>query len=295
MSDSMRNRMPAPDLIDEDSEDLRLDDLETKVWLVKVPKFLAEKWENMEVDENDYEDEDGVQVGTIRIYDQADDQGNNISLLLEGDSDSDDIPKEYNLKVGNGRVNNLYVFSEDDQHNTAMEGTIHHEGAVTPVYNEAYRNIMRSRMMEAGKPTRSVQFLGNAYKGAHLTPGSIKDSSSFLKRKGAHAEAKSARMPKQELLDLLFEYFEEYQYWSLKGLVERTNQPVAFLKEVLKDIAVLNKRGQYAGTYNLRPEFLRKGTTASNGPAPTDSPTADDKGKDTMAIDESEDDFEEVE
>lgn len=48
-------------VIDEDdAEDLKLDDVNTKVWLVKVPKFLAEKWRSI--------DEDNVNLGSIRIY-----------------------------------------------------------------------------------------------------------------------------------------------------------------------------------------------------------------------------------
>lgn len=48
-------------VIDEDdAEDLKLDDVNTKVWLVKVPKFLAEKWRSV--------DEDDVNLGSIRIY-----------------------------------------------------------------------------------------------------------------------------------------------------------------------------------------------------------------------------------
>ena len=36
-------------VIDEDdAEDLKLDDVNTKVWLVKVPKFLAEKWRSVD-------------------------------------------------------------------------------------------------------------------------------------------------------------------------------------------------------------------------------------------------------
>lgn len=36
---------------------------------------------------------------------------------------------------------------------------------------------------------------------------------------------KATRIPKNELLDLLFKCFQEYAYWSLKGLREYVKQP----------------------------------------------------------------------
>ena len=38
---------------------------------------------------------------------------------------------------------------------------------------------------------------------------------------------KATRIPKNELLDLLFKCFQEYAYWSLKGLREYVKQPEA--------------------------------------------------------------------
>lgn len=90
---------------------------------------------------------------------------------------------------------------------------------------------------------------------------SMKDSMSmFMKsqkrdKERTAAEGKAARMPRNELLDLLFKLFEDYEYWSLKGLRERTKQPEAFLKEVLESIAILNKKGPYALRYSLKPEY----------------------------------------
>lgn len=66
---------------------------------------------------------------------------------------------------------------------------------------------------------------------------------------------KATRMPRNELMDILFAAFDKYPYWSFKGILEHTNQPTQYLKEVLTEICILNKRGPYAGNYQLKPEF----------------------------------------
>lgn len=76
---------PIDTIDDDDDDDLKLDDADTKVWLVKViptatsshshmhsntltpcvlqvPKFLAQKWKEV--------DQDDVNLGSVRIYDQ---------------------------------------------------------------------------------------------------------------------------------------------------------------------------------------------------------------------------------
>ncbi|KAG1444977.1 hypothetical protein G6F56_010081 [Rhizopus delemar] len=48
-------------VIDEDdAEDLKLDQADNKVWLVKVPKFLSDSWKNI--------DQENVNLGNLRIY-----------------------------------------------------------------------------------------------------------------------------------------------------------------------------------------------------------------------------------
>lgn len=62
-------------------------------------------------------------------------------------------------------------------------------------------------------------------------------------------------MPRNELLDLLFQRFEASQYWTIKALKEHVLQPEVYLKEVLGSIAQLIKRGPYTGMWSLRDEF----------------------------------------
>ncbi|KAJ3404347.1 hypothetical protein HDV05_007233, partial [Chytridiales sp. JEL 0842] len=66
---------------------------------------------------------------------------------------------------------------------------------------------------------------------------------------------KSERLPKEELIALLFSAFAEYPYWTFKALIERIKQPQTWLREVLTEVASLQKKGPYNGMYALKPEF----------------------------------------
>ncbi|MEW5303811.1 MAG: hypothetical protein WDW36_006466 [Sanguina aurantia] len=60
-----------------------------------------------------------------------------------------------------------------------------------------------------------------------------------------------ARMDKAELETLLYGYFQRQANWTFKQLQLTTDQPAAWLKEVLAGIAVQSKQGPYKDQYAL--------------------------------------------
>jgi transcription initiation factor TFIIF subunit beta len=68
-----------------------------------------------------------------------------------------------------------------------------------------------------------------------------------------------ARMPKNQLLDLLFSLFRDTPRWGVKVLREKTQQPEAYLKDVLGEIAWLHRSGEYNGLWELRDNFKGDG------------------------------------
>lgn len=93
-------------------------------------------------------------------------------------------------------------------------------------------------------------------------------------------------MPRNELMDLLFAAFDKFPYWSFKGIVEHTNQPNQYLKEVLSEICILNKRGPYAGNYQLKPEYKQRLSAAEKQSAatklPEDGSSSEDEDEELM-------------
>ncbi len=68
-----------------------------------------------------------------------------------------------------------------------------------------------------------------------------------------------ARMPRNQLLDMLFGLFREREHWPVRLLRERTQQPEAYLKEVLGDIAFMHRSGEHNGTWELMANFKGEG------------------------------------
>ncbi|GAB5589447.1 hypothetical protein Unana1_04347 [Umbelopsis nana] len=233
------------DVGEEDADDLNISNIATKIWLVKVPNFLAEKWKNA--------DQDSMNLGTVK-------------LVLPENEMTADIPKEYSIKIPSGEVENKYVFASNSHGAaTRVVGKIHHECHVSPANWKTYRDIMRKRVYEADRPVRSVQVLGQNSQPI-FAPGAssgmpASDFSSFIPSKKPRVDKeKATRMPRNELMDMLFAAFERYPYWSLKGIVEHTRQPMQYLKEILGEICILNKRGPYTSMYQLKAEYKVRGS-----------------------------------
>ncbi|KAK9461396.1 transcription initiation factor IIF, beta subunit-domain-containing protein [Lipomyces oligophaga] len=271
----------------EDSGDLDMSSAHKSMWLVRMPKFLRDKWLDMQ--------ETGENLGRIVT-------GQNSAKLILADSPAvADLPHEYNLEVRNKSVSNTYVFTEQNldrfgsqQNNgqqlqsgperrggrrrympyvkvnipkrTTLVGTVQYDCSLTVSPNDAnYHNLvaLRQRMTEtAPRPTVTLLDEIPGVTSARAGPSMREVGSNFMKsqkrEKERVQEGKAARIPRNELYDLLFKLFEEYDYWGMRGLRERTHQPEAYLKEVLDNVAVLNKKGPYASKYSLKPTYKGK-------------------------------------
>jgi len=111
--------------IDLDTKPVLGDDLELdlsataqRVWLVKVPKFLMERWSEVQ--------SEGQMLGRVRVYDEKDANGDpKIAVLLNddetagGSGDSKGkgkaLPTEYRLTLQNTSSKNLFIFGEKEE------------------------------------------------------------------------------------------------------------------------------------------------------------------------------------
>lgn len=293
-----------------ESLDMNLNYGNRRIWLVKLPKYLATKWQDKQLM--------GQQLGKLKI---KNDHGGNdltkreIKLVLNDNIANQDIPKEYDLKILNGQVHNSYVFSEENldkfkaentemssdrpeekveeedirprrfdgeessyvpQNNnqvpfiktipkkTSLYGKINHDCQLRPSISDLKANefALRKHTIQREKARPKVVLLDEIPGVSQSNAGpsfKSRGSSVFLRtniNKNKN-EGRAIRMPKKDLLDLLFRLFEEYEYWSIKGLRERTRQPESYLKESLESIANLIKKGPYTSKYNLKPEYKK--------------------------------------
>ncbi|SCU82346.1 LADA_0C04610g1_1 [Lachancea dasiensis] len=305
----------------EESLDLDLKGSGRQVWLVRLPKFLAEKWRHKS-------SLNGQELGKIRI--NKDDQ--KIQMFLNETEENNEIPHQYDLELTKKLVENEYIFTEQNlkkyqqrerelaadpekqkqafirrqereeemrkkqqqikrrnnkrrfqnrvmtdrdgrdryipyvktiPKKTAVVGTVCHECHVIPSMSDPhYHKIVEQRrqiVRNVHKPTVTVLDQTPGVTMSHAGMSMRSDNSNFLKvaREKAKNNVRAIRMPKKELLDYLFKLFDEYDYWSLKGLKERTKQPEVYLKECLDQVAILVKKGPYALKYTLKTEYKR--------------------------------------
>ncbi|KAF9223418.1 hypothetical protein BS17DRAFT_139134 [Gyrodon lividus] len=188
---------------------------------------------------------------------------------------------------------------------TILTGRIKHECNLRPLFNESYRRQMRERTRAYNTPCRQIRLIEEA--GVSGGRGGINRLSSGVAAgsfadmvKTKHKPAKGtfermARLPRNQLLDLLFQLFREQPRWSFKPLRERTQQPEIYLKEVLNDIAILHRSGEYNGMWELSEIFTKDGVKAENVPGSSSLANGDVATEDyDEDEDEDEDDMEEI-
>lgn len=73
--------------------------------------------------------------------------------------------------------------------------------------------------------------------------------------KNKAVEGKKARDDKEAVLDMLFNAFEKHQYYNIKDLVKITNQPVGYLKEILKEVCDYNMKNPHKNMWELKREY----------------------------------------
>ncbi|BGP43072.1 hypothetical protein JCM10450v2_007197 [Rhodotorula kratochvilovae] len=219
---------------------------------------------------------------------------------------ADGVPLEYKLTMQNAASKNLYLFGErieDDEETgddgarkkrrkTSLLGTVAHECSLTPSIQSAdasaaYARILRERQRKAAEPRRTLKMLdvdkaqanrmasgmGTAgLKGRVATFANTSNRGKAASSSAAGPAQRMTRLPKNELLDLLFPLFAQAPYWHLRALNDHVHQPQTYLREVLNEVALLVPKGPYAQMWALRPEFKSQpgqaGGAAAGGAAP---------------------------
>ncbi|KAI6098348.1 transcription initiation factor IIF, beta subunit-domain-containing protein, partial [Pisolithus croceorrhizus] len=288
-------------------EELILDRGNGRVWLVKANGPAIDK--------------EDIHLATIRIYPNAvspSGRSPRIFLFLPPDP-NDPTPRAPDLPqfpsnaayvpMGEGGMENQLVPTTSSAFNprartTILTGRIKHECNLRPLFNESYRLQMRERSRAYNTPKRQIRMIEEAgVSGGRgginrlstgISTGSFADMIKAKQKPVKGTFERMARMPRNQLLDMLFQLFQEQPRWSIKPLRERTQQPEAYLKEVLNEIATLHRSGEYNGLWELSEIFAREGVKAENVPGASSETSIADAMMDDYDEDDDEDDMEEV-
>lgn len=178
---------------------------------------------------------------------------------------------------------------------TILTGRIKHDCSLRPSFSARYRKQMRERHQKYNTPLRQIKMIENAgvaggrgginrlssgvgvgaggafrdlvvrlmlWSSCHrsLTNPSIQATN---KKPAKGTFERMARMPRNQLLDALFALFRDTPRWGIKPLREKTQQPEAYLKEVLSEIAYLHRSGEYNGLWEVKDTFKEEGVGLS--------------------------------
>lgn len=245
-----------------DLKDLDLTCAGRGVWLVKVPKYISECWKKAKA---------GDEVGKVVI---SKSKGGsevmfsvNDRLAATGTLSPDEpakIPTDHVFTITGIANQSMSVLStkplpgsSSSQHSTmseynvAIEGKVIQRAECRPVENAGYMALKRSRLEAGNRPRNEVVQLS---KPVNIKPKAIHDSElEYNQRK--KEEGKKTRLEKEQVQDLLFAAFEKHQYYNVKDLVRITNQPITFLKEVLKEICNYNMKAPHKNMWELKEEY----------------------------------------
>jgi transcription initiation factor TFIIF subunit beta len=131
----------------------QLDRKDTKVWLVKVPQFVAEQWT-----------EQHKTLGTVKIHNTQINRGGKmepqLTVHLPHDEWAQGLPKNYNLHFTQMAPVNEFIFTENDKGQAVeIAGKVEHECTLAPIMDDDYHHVMQERSKLASISTRVSQVL----------------------------------------------------------------------------------------------------------------------------------------
>lgn len=234
------------------------------MWLMKVPVAAAKSWQS--ISDNNAGDNPNlaklvVSLDPLRAGDESSKQ---YTMEMIGDTNGNNAPNSYLLNQFQDFVP-MCIFSETNQGKVSVEGVVDKKYDMKPHHRnlEEYSKMCRERTKKSMIKNRQIQVIDND-RGMHMRPmpgmiGLIASGSKDKKKPAPvkQTEVKRTRRDRGELEDIMFKLFERQPNWALKQLVQETDQPAQFLKEILNELCVYNKRGANQGTYELKPEYKK--------------------------------------
>jgi len=222
----------------------------SRIWLVKIPKLMHQHW-------FDSDAMVGSEVGNVTVNNHTQDIKLTMTRPAEG------IPQKWNLAIRE-IPNNMptKVFTEDGE--ITFSGKVERKLDMEPFAENAemadsYRALMRVRSKVSNTKTRQIQTITGTTPD-HLMKQSVFNQSNpfYITKKTDRVLDKRDRKDKEVVLDMLFDLFAQKPHWEMKQLVDRTNQPQQYLKELLAEVAVYNKKGPNRQQFELKPEFAHQ-------------------------------------
>ncbi|XP_045607738.1 general transcription factor IIF subunit 2-like [Procambarus clarkii] len=232
--------------------DLDITNSSRGVWLVKVPKYLGNKWADCA----------GHDVGKLEIT-KVPGKPSTVTLKSSEHTLKDcKIPREHTVISHSLKGMRLGIFSQPVRGNSSdaavpetqklcFEGQVVEKVRCQPVVDDYYINLKKEAKKKAAQPLNKAKLIDspvNVYK-----PTSHHEHDVHLKQR--KAVRRMVRDDKDKVMELLFAAFEKHQYYYIKDLRKITQQPITYLKEILRDLCNYNVKNPHKNMWGLKPEY----------------------------------------
>uniref|UniRef100_A0A1I8ABB2 General transcription factor IIF subunit 2 n=1 Tax=Steinernema glaseri TaxID=37863 RepID=A0A1I8ABB2_9BILA len=263
--------------------DVDTDNAKRGVWLVKVPRYLSDAWEQ----------HPGKEVGRLIIGGEVVFRTNpNITGIPSSSSAETNVvtnsalppgmqimpvgsrgtkkqpetPSEHKFVISDINNQTMAVFSEDktglEERASVETGKLSVQGRVVkraecrPPDTSDYLSMKIKGIKERQEPRRKIALMDKAEVKFKPTAIHAEDlARERMKKEGA----KTVRADKDVVRDALFAAFQNHQYYRLADLQKLTNQPPNYLKEILVEIANYNTAPPHRSMWELKPEYRNYG------------------------------------
>ncbi|KAF1999473.1 hypothetical protein P154DRAFT_523272 [Amniculicola lignicola CBS 123094] len=167
-------------------------------------------------------------------------------------------------KDNNGRIVKRSKYKKAIPKQTALLGSATREYAAIPLNTPEFHHFTAVRNRQAVQGSNTTTNIVDHFNDHTAAIRLQNNFKSFVRPTTAPKNQlnKAARIPKNELIDILHNCFDQYAYWPMKHLKAKTRQPEAYLKEVLQDIAELIKSGFYSSSWK-RMGFYQRAEAAN--------------------------------
>ncbi|XP_008465664.1 uncharacterized protein LOC103503304 isoform X1 [Cucumis melo] len=235
------------------------------MWLLKCPQVVTRALSNSPDAPSRPVAKVIVSVDPLQSNDDDDSSSTEFTMELAS-TDSGNALRSYTLNMSTDFIP-MSVFSESSQDSSFVLGKFTVEGKILNKFDmkphdqnlERYGKLCRERTHKSMTKSRQIQVIDHVT-GGHMRPMPGMDVLSFgaaEKKKvvSKGSETKRLRKERGELEKIIFKLFERQPYWTSKQLIQETDQPEQYMKEILKDLCVYNNKGVHQGTYELKPEY----------------------------------------
>ncbi|KAJ4826408.1 hypothetical protein Tsubulata_048832 [Turnera subulata] len=231
---------------------------ERAMWLMKCPAIVSRSLQAPSADDPS-RPVAKVVISIDPLSSNDDDSSPQFTMELAGTEPGIDL-KSYSMDMSKNFVP-MSVFSESSQGKICVEGKILNKFDMRPHSRnlENYGKLCRERTNKSMAKGRQIKVIDNDT-GSHMRPMPLMLDSSLSDKKKPPAKAsetKRTRRDRGEMEGIMFKLFERQSNWTLRQLIQETDQPEQFVKDILKDLCVYNNKGSNQGSYELKPEYKK--------------------------------------